>query len=84
MSQSEFKRAKIIRVRVKKEDSAYLTGILDAQPGLVSHTTLDHINGDFHRDLDLTVPRGCEKEVENLLEALRIELNLEILGDRSS
>ncbi len=68
----------LIRIRVRKEDSAYVYAILEAQDGIVAYSTLDYRPGDHHRDLELIVPLGFTREVNDLLEVLQTELGGEL------
>ena len=71
---TDYRDATVICVRVLKEDAAYLTAIIDAQPGTVSHTTLPHQEGSAHRDLKLMIPKGNENDVRELINALHGEI----------
>jgi hypothetical protein len=58
------------RIRVKKEDSAFVYCILESHEGIASYSTLDSKTGDAHRDLELTVPEGSREEVDRILKEL--------------
>ncbi len=58
------------KIRVRKQDSAFVYFILEASEGITSYSTLDHKPGDPHRDLELRIPPDFVDEVENLLESL--------------
>lgn len=58
------------RIRVRKEDSAFVYFILEAHEGIVSYSTLDFRKGDPHRDLELRVPPDFAAEVNRVLERL--------------
>jgi hypothetical protein len=40
---------------------------LEAQEGIVSYSTLPHVQGDLFRDLELRIPPDFVKEVDDLL-----------------
>jgi hypothetical protein len=58
------------KIRVRKEDSAFVYFILEASEGIASYSTLDHKPGDPHRDLELRIPPDFVEEVEGLLKSL--------------
>jgi hypothetical protein len=62
--------AVVIRIRVRKEDSAFVYAVLEASEGMAAYSTLDFRPGDAHRDLELQVPVGFLTDVEALLERL--------------
>lgn len=58
------------KIRVRKQDSAFVYFILEASEGIASYSTLDHKPGDPHRDLELRIPPDFVEEVEGLLKSL--------------
>ena len=62
------------RIRVRKEESAYVYNVLESYEGLASYSTLDHKPGDAHRDLELNIPLAFQDEVEALLKHLMTEM----------
>lgn len=58
------------KIRVRKEDSAYVYFILESYEGITSYSTLDHKVGDPHRDLELRIPPDYLGEVQALLKEL--------------
>jgi hypothetical protein len=58
------------RIRVRKEDSAYVYCILESHEGVASYSTLAHRPEDPHRDLELTVPESFASELEDVLKRL--------------
>ncbi len=54
-------------IRVKKEESAFVYFIMEAQEGIVSYSTLPHQAGDPHRDLELRFSKDFQEEVEALM-----------------
>ena len=58
------------RIRVKKEDSAFVYFILESHEGATSYSTLEHREGDTHRDLELTFSPTFASEVDEILEDL--------------
>jgi len=59
--------ALIQRVRVRKEDSAFVYAILESYEGICSYSTLDGRPEDLHRDLELQIPFEFVKEVQEVL-----------------
>jgi hypothetical protein len=57
------------RIRVKKEDSAFVYFILESYEGITSYSTLDFKQGDPHRDLELRIPPDFVQEVNDLLKS---------------
>ena len=60
----------IRKIRVKKEDSAYVYFILESYEGIASYSTLPFQQGDSFRDLELRIPPDFVTEVEDLLKQL--------------
>jgi hypothetical protein len=58
------------RVRMKKEDSAFVYALLEASEGITSYTTLPHAPGAPHRDLELQIPEAFVSDVDELLKRL--------------
>jgi hypothetical protein len=58
------------KIRVKKEDSAFVYFILESYEGITSYSTLYFKQGDLHRDLELRIPNDFVPEVEDLLRHL--------------
>ena len=65
-----------IRIRVKKEDSAYVYCILEGHEGVAAYSTLPHQEGDLHRDLELSVPDDFLTEAEALIKQLEGEADV--------
>jgi predicted KAP-like P-loop ATPase len=63
-------RSEIRKIRVKKEDSAFVYFILESYEGVTSYSTLDFEPGDAHRDLELRTTSDFSKEVDDLLKRL--------------
>ena len=59
--------AKKIIIRTKKEDSAFLYYILEAQEGLTAYSTLNYVPHDPFRDVELIFSPELEKDVRALL-----------------
>lgn len=57
-------------IRVKKEDSAFVYFILESYEGITSYSTLEFVQGEMYRDLELRVPPDFLNEVEDLLKQL--------------
>ena len=58
------------KIRVRKEDSAYVYFILESYEGITSYSTLENKVGDPHRDLELRIPPDYLGEVQALLKEL--------------
>lgn len=58
------------KIRVRKEDTAFIYFILESYEGIASYSTLDSQPGDAHRDLELIIPTDFEAEVASLLKDL--------------
>jgi hypothetical protein len=58
------------QIRVRKEDSAFIYFILEAQEGITAYSTLDFKSEDAHRDLLLMIPPDFVHEVDALLKEL--------------
>jgi hypothetical protein len=63
-------RIQFRRIRVRKEDSAYVYCILESHEGITSYSTLDHQAGDPFRDLELQIPFDFVDEVNRVLKDL--------------
>ena len=57
-------------IRVKKEDSVFVYWVLEAHEGVVSYSTLPHVQGDAHRDLELRYSDSMKEELGRLIESL--------------
>lgn len=66
------------KIRVRKEDAAYVYFILESHEGITSYSTLPSGPGDGFRDLEIRTPGGFVDEVAALLLRLRGE-GIEIL-----
>lgn len=58
------------KIRVRKEDSAFVYFILESYEGITSYSTLEFKTGDAHRDLELRIPPDFIDEVDELLSSL--------------
>lgn len=58
------------RVRVRKEDSAYVYSIFEACEGVLAYSTLDAEPHQLHRDLELQIPAGMVEEAQSVLDTL--------------
>lgn len=58
------------RIRVRKEDSAFVYCLFESYEGIVSYSTVDYQVGDRFRDLELTVPQCFDSEVDDLINHL--------------
>ena len=58
------------KIRVRKEDSAFVYFILESYEGMTSYSTLDFKIGDNYRDLELRIAPDFLGEVESLLIGL--------------
>ena len=64
------KSVRTMRIRVRKEDSAFIYTILEAHEGLASYSTLSHRVGEAHRDLELTIPVSLLPEALQMLDSI--------------
>lgn len=58
------------RIRVRKQDSAFVYCVLEAHEGVASYSTLPNGPQDPHRDIELNVPVDFAAEVEEILKEL--------------
>ena len=70
MSTQPAKHSIFRRIRVRKEDSAFVYFILESYEGITSYSTLDFKVGDAHRDLELRIAPDFVDEVGALLKSL--------------
>ena len=68
-TQSVFKK-----VRVRKEDSAFVYSILESHGGVMSYSTLPHVPGSLHRDLELRIAPDFLEEADRILKELGQQL----------
>lgn len=61
------RQAKKRRIRVRKEDSAFIYFLLESYEGMTAYSTLPHQVGDTHRDLELSYTVDFESEVDKFL-----------------
>lgn len=67
----EAKQSIFKKIRVKKEDSAFVYFILESYEGITSYSTLDFKPGDAYRDLELRIAPDFQIQVSHLLESLK-------------
>lgn len=58
------------KIRVRKEDSAFVYFILESEEGITSYSTIDYKPGEAHRDLELRIAPDFLLDVEELLSRL--------------
>ena len=58
------------RIRVRREDSAFVYNILESHEGITAYSTLPHQTGELHRDLELFIPPDFLEEVKEVLKSL--------------
>jgi hypothetical protein len=58
------------KIRVRKQDSAFVYFVLEASEGMTSYSTLEFKPGDPYRDLELRIPPDFVADVEDLLKSL--------------
>lgn len=58
------------KIRVRKEDSAFVYCILEANEGITSYSTLDSKVGDAYRDLELRIAPDFMEDVTRVLKSL--------------
>lgn len=67
-----------MKVKVKKEDAAYLYQILESYEGLTNYSTLDGKKEDTYREILLHLPKDSVDEMGKLLDRLKVEIWLEV------
>ncbi len=70
----DLSQAELMRIRVRKEDSAFVYAVFEVQAGVMAYSTLDHQAGDRFRDLELIIPLGMKSEAKMILDHLKVEL----------
>lgn len=63
-------KASILRIRVRKEDSAFIYNVLESSEGVASYSTLPFTPGELHRDLELTYSPDFDEELRDILQGL--------------
>jgi len=58
------------RIRVRREDSAFVYFVLEAHEGVTSYSTLEYRPEDLHRDLELLYSPEFAGDVERILRGL--------------
>jgi hypothetical protein len=58
------------KIRVRKEDSAFVYFILESYEGLTCYSTVDYKVGDAYRDLELRIAPDFIDEVAAVLKQL--------------
>jgi hypothetical protein len=58
------------KIRMRKEDSAFVYFILEAHEGICSYSTLPFEPTDAHRDMLLRIPPDFVQEVQAVLNEL--------------
>jgi hypothetical protein len=64
------RRSVLKRIRVRKQDSAFVYAILESHEGIAAYSTLAHKPEDLYRDLELQIPPDFVAEAERLLREL--------------
>lgn len=72
-------RACKMKIRVRKQDSAYLYQILESYEGLANYSTISVAKEVPYRDIALHLAPDLKADVEKLLEHLSVEIPLEII-----
>jgi hypothetical protein len=57
-------------IRVRKQDSAFVYFVLEANEGVMAYSTLPSSAGDAHRDLELMIPPSLGVEADQVLESI--------------
>lgn len=70
-----------IIIRVPKEHSAFTYFQLEANEGLAFYSTLDHLNGQTYRDIDLKGPKELEAELRRLIDSLSSSFSIEYMWE---
>lgn len=66
-------------VRLAKEHSAFFYFTLEANEGLGFYSTLPHIEGDLHRDIDIKGSIDFLPEVERIISVLNQSFPVTVL-----
>ncbi len=61
---------KFLTIRVRKQDSAFVYAILEAEEGIAAYSTLEGPITEAHRDLELQVPLDFIPDVKRVLDQL--------------
>jgi hypothetical protein len=64
-SQAEYRK-----IRVKKEDAAYVYATFESYEGVTSYTTLPHEPGAAYRDMELMYSETQRDELQDILDQL--------------
>jgi len=72
-------RACMMKIRVRKQDSAYLYQILESYEGLTNYSTVSAAKELLYRDIVLHVTPELRPEVEKLIERLSREIPIDKL-----
>ncbi len=70
-------RANKMKIRVRKQDSAYLYQILESYEGLANYSTVSAERNLPYRDIILHLAPDLKCDLEALLERLKLEFPLE-------
>lgn len=68
-----------MKIRVRKQDSAYLYQILESYEGLANYSTVSQQKDLPYRDIELHIAPDLRAEVEALVARLSTEIPLEKL-----
>lgn len=68
-----------MKIRVRKQDSAYLYQILESYEGLANYSTVSQQKDLPYRDIDLHIAPDLREEVERLIDRLSLEIPVEKL-----
>lgn len=66
-------------IRVSKEESSFVYFILEANEGLAFYSTLDHTEGDAHRDVDISTSISFRQDLDYLINKLQQSFSIQIL-----
>lgn len=68
-------------IRVPKEESSFVYFILEANEGLAFYSTLDHQEGDAHRDIDISTSISFKDDLQYLIKKLSNDFSITTLKE---
>ena len=59
------------KIRVKKEEAAFLYALLESYEGITGYTTMDHQEGMLFREVELMIAPDFQEDLARLLDELK-------------
>ncbi len=75
------KRLLQIIIEVDKKDSSFVYFTLEANEGLCFYSTLDHLEGDQTRKIDIHLTESLKNEFLTVFNYLKSQLDINIVQD---